>query len=130
MALLHSGPFRLLFSTVSPLRPRSLRRAETTRRVVRLRAAVNFFRDSPQLWVCFFACRRCPTAICRSPNRSSSAPIFSTAASLLEMSCSSTTASVSSGFASRSVAPTSSTPVLISESILFLASLHLGLRLS
>jgi hypothetical protein len=70
---------------------RSLRCEGTAREVIRLRTTTNFFRDSPSPWVRFFGFRRCPTAICRSPYRFSSAPIVFTTTSSLKTSCCSAT---------------------------------------
>jgi hypothetical protein len=58
--------------------------------VNRQRAAANFFRDLPLLWVHFFGRRWRPMARCWFPHQSCSAPTVSTSASSVETSWCST----------------------------------------
>jgi hypothetical protein len=96
MPLLRLGRARCLFSSVRPLgiprttlslpgpwRPCPLLVAGMARRFNRPRVAANFCRNPPSPCVRFFGCRRRPTARCRSPYPSSSAPTVSTAGSAM-----------------------------------------------
>jgi hypothetical protein len=109
------------FSVVSsrpsgPLWLCPLRGAGMARWVICRRKAANIFRDPSSPWVRFFCCRRRPTARCRSPYRSTSVPIVSTAASSLRTSCCSATVS-DYRLASTPVVSTSSKSVLLSASL-------------
>jgi hypothetical protein len=92
------APLATLFLP-GPWRPCPLPGAEMGRQVTCLRALTNFFRDPPSPWLRFFGFRRRFTTRRRSQYRSFSAPIVSTAAASLGISCRSTRVSVSSGFA-------------------------------
>jgi hypothetical protein len=96
MSLLHSGPFQRLFSYVCPFWifaatpsmpcpwcPCPLPHVTPALRVIPLRAAANFFRHPPLLWVPFFRFPWRPAATCWLLCRFLSTPMSFTAASSL-----------------------------------------------